>query len=161
MSVSAVKITAQLQAVVSKTLADESAPSHKYAKGLYEIVPSDADLLYHNRHEVGATGTVDLDVAGTLEDALGVACVFSTIYAIYIRNLSTTSGDKVYVGGDDNSVPLFGAVADYFILPANGVFLVTSPVDGWSVTGATGDIIEISNPGGTAVNVDVGILGKA
>jgi hypothetical protein len=161
MSVSAPRIVAQLQATVTKTLTDESTPSHKYVKGLYEVVPADADLLYNNRHEVGAGGAVELDLAGTLVDAIGQACVFATVYAIYIRNRSTTTTDKVHIGGDDASIPLFGAVADYLILPANGVFLVTSPIDGWTVTATSADILEISNPGGTAIDCDVAVLGKA
>jgi hypothetical protein len=57
--------------------------------------------------------------------------------------------DMMYVGGDANSVPVFGAAADFAKIGPQGFFLAVNPVDGWTVTAATGDVVEVNHNAGT------------
>jgi hypothetical protein len=95
------------------------------------------------------TNAVEYDVAGVVTDAQGAAITMAKLGMIYAENRGTTSGDLMYVGGDANSVPVFGAAADFVKVGPQGFALIVNPIDGWTVTGATGDIVEIMHQVGT------------
>jgi len=121
-----------------------------------------ADRLYHSRTSISLSSSLTLDLAGSLTDSLGQAFTPASVRGIYVENRATTTGLDVYIGGNANSVPLFGAAADYFILEPEGLFLATFPIDGPTVTAGTGDIIEVQNPSAsTAVTVDAWVWGTS
>jgi hypothetical protein len=160
--VSKLKITTQIKATISKVLADGSVPALDYAAGLFEEVPSDANLLYVNGFSIASGGSQSLDLSGSLEDLFGDACVFAKVYSLLVINLATATTKVVHVGGDSNHLPIFGAGADYAIVGPKGAFQVSSCLDGWTVTAGTGDIVKVANPGGgTAISVAIAILGKS
>ena len=161
MAVSGINIVARLTAKLTKSVADTSVPTQDYSAALYKVAPTDADLFYNNRLTVGNGSNQTLDLSGALEDALGVAAVFSKVYGLYLFNRSTTAADKVHLGVNAASVPIFGAAADYVIIGPQGCALLCNPTDGWVVTSSSADIIEIANPGGNNIDVDIAILGKA
>lgn len=104
----------------------------------------------HSDIATAAAGNpVEYDVAGVVTDAQGAAITMAKLGMIYAENRGTTSGDLMYVGGDANSVPVFGAAADFLKVGPQGFALIVNPIDGWTVTGATGDIVEIMHQLGT------------
>lgn len=120
------------------------------------------DRLYHSRYSISASTTQSIDLKGSLVDDLGNAFTPSKLRGIVVENRASTSGLNVYVGGNANAVPIFGAAADYAIVPPSGLFVHQAPIDGITVTAGTGDIIDIENPSGsTAVTVDVWIWGTS
>ena len=121
-----------------------------------------ADRLYHSRYAISASTTQSIDLKGSLVDDLGNAFTPAKLRGIVVENRAETSGLDVYVGGNANAVPLFGAAADYAIVKPQGRFSLEAPIDGITVTASTGDIIDIENPSGsTAVTVDVWIWGTS
>ena len=160
-TLSALKITARLSAKLTKSVSDGSSPVHDFQAAIFSGAPTDANLLYNDRLTISNCGATDLDLAGSLENQIGETLTFAKVYGIYVHNRSSTASDKVHIGGDANSVPIFGAVADYLIIGPGGCLLAIDPTDGWTVTASTGDIIEISNPGGNDIDCDVAILGKS
>lgn len=104
---------------------------------------SQFNKVYSDIATATAGNAVEYDVAGVVTDAQGAAITMSKLGMIYAENRGTTSGDLMYVGGDANSVPFCGAAADFVKVGPQGFALIVNPVDGWTVTGTTGDIVEI------------------
>jgi hypothetical protein len=104
---------------------------------------------FNKVHSDIAAATTDYDVAGVVTDAQGAAITMSKLGMIYAENRGTTSGDMMYVGGDANSVPFCGAAADFVKVGPQGFALIVNPIDGWTVTGATGDVVEVNHNAGT------------
>jgi hypothetical protein len=105
------------------------------------------------------TTPTDLDLAGGLTAMDGSTITMAEVVAIAIVNKSTTTSENLQIGGDANSVPIFGAVGDYAIVGPGGVFLWSSPVDGVTVTASTGDILQIAASTGT-ITYDILIVGR-
>lgn len=155
------KVNAQIAAILDLTRNDGSVQVDDYsAIGKSVNVPSDANLLYHQKVTVTAGSNATVDLSGSLTNALGEACVFAKVYAIMIINLNTVSGDYVDVG-NSNFATWLGSATDTVKVGPKGVLLVTSPVDGHTVTASTGDILKIAAPGSNNVNVHIVVLGKS
>lgn len=110
---------------------------------------SQFDKVHSDINSVASGAAQDYDVAGGVTDAQGAAITMSKLGMIYAENRGTTSGNMMYVGGDANSVPFCGNALDFIKLGPQGFALICNPVDGWTVTATTGDIIEINHNSGT------------
>jgi len=96
-----------------------------------------------------ASATTSYDVAAGVTDAQGAAITMSKLGLVLAENRGTTSGDVMRVGGNANAVPLFNLAASYFTLGPQGFALMVNPVDGWTVTAATGDQLDLTHTTGT------------
>jgi hypothetical protein len=133
-----------------------------YTKNFTDGTTADkVDKVHFKRYSLTTTPT-DIDLAGTLVDALGNATVFVEIAGIFIKNNSTTAGQNVHVGGDANGlVNWVGAAADYIIVRPGGVFCMVEPSDpAYAVTAGTGDILQVVAATGTP-SIDLMILGRS
>ncbi|MFH1732457.1 MAG: hypothetical protein ABIF82_12520 [Planctomycetota bacterium] len=133
---------------------------HKSTRTYADGVGADqANALFSDTRSLADNAYDDLDLT-SLTDARGVALAFARVKALWVRNNGTAS--TLQLGGDANSVPLFGAAADYLILPPGGeVLMICTTADGWVVTGATGDIIQLhhGHEDAAALTYDIVILG--
>lgn len=162
MSLSNIKVLIQLKGTLSKIMTDGSVPSLNYVEGLFQNIPSDANLLYTNGHTIASSGTVSLDLSGSLIDAVGNSCVFSKVYAVLVINTAVLTGKNLEVGGDTASFPFLHAAAQAAKLGPSGCFFLASMLDGYAVTATTADILLISNVGGGAsITAAVAVLGKS
>ena len=121
---------------------------HRVSKDLV-FTSGNGSSQFDKVHSDIAAVTTDYDVAGVVTDAQGATITMSKLGMVYAENRGTTSGNLMYVGGDANSVPVFGAAADFAKIGPQGFFLAVNPVDGWTVTAATGDVVEINHNSGT------------
>jgi len=162
MTLSNLKISANISGKVTKSPTDGSTQIDDYTESLARNteIPSDANLLYHTKMTVTNGGSQNIDLSGTLEDALGQSCVFSKVYAFLIVNLNTSTGNVVRVG-NSNWATWLGSATDYVVVGPKGHLCLSSPVDGYAVTASTADILTIANPGGTSINIRVVIVGKS
>ena len=122
--------------------------THRVSKDVV-FVNGNGSGQFNKVHSDIASATTDYDVAGVVTDAQGAAITMSKLGMIYAENRGTTSGDMMYVGGDANSVLFCGAAADFVKIGPQGFALLVNPVDGWTVTAATGDVVEINHNSGT------------
>jgi hypothetical protein len=109
---------------------------------------------------VDATSANTYDLAGSLTDQFGATITFTKIKLIAVVNKSTT--ELLYIGGNAAEIPLFGNVNDKLKIPAGGMALplaVSLNASGIAVTGTTGDILTIENPGAGAATYDILIAG--
>jgi hypothetical protein len=122
-----------------------------------------ADKIFADQRTLAASATENLDLAGALTDPLGAALTFARVKAILIKAAAGNTNNVVVGGAGSN--PFAGPFADAtdkVAIPPGGVFLVTAPAAGWTVTAGTGDILLVANSGaGTPVTYDVFIVGTS
>jgi hypothetical protein len=123
-----------------------------------------ADRVYVDSNTLAASGTTDIDLAGSLTDALGAALTFVRVKGIFLRASS----------GNTNNVALGGAAATQFVGPFGagthtfavkpGGFLATIAPDatGWTVGAGASDLLRVANSGaGSTVSYDLMIIGAS
>lgn len=123
---------------------------------------SQQDRVWSDAQSV-ANGAPDTwDLAGTLTSELdGSTVTFVEVTSIYVRNKSTTTGQYLQIGGGSNPfITWLGNSGDIVNVGPGGVFLLTAPVDGWTVTATTGDILQIASASGT-ISYDIQICGRS
>lgn len=123
-----------------------------------------ADLVFHDTRTLAASGTEDLDLAGVLVDAYGVALTFVRLKFIIVAAADANT-NNVLVGGVTNGVASFLSPAATGITTLRpGAFVAwacgAADVTGYAVTAATADLLHIANSAaGTGVTYDVIIGG--
>jgi len=121
------------------------------------ILIDQQDEYYADRRTVAAAAE-DLDLT-SLTDALNRTVSFQKVKGIFIKNLSVSAGEILTVGGDANSLPFLTTATDSIKVGPDGLLLLTAPsVAGITVTGGTGDIIQI-DPGAASITYDIVIWG--
>lgn len=118
-----------------------------------------ADMVWHN-HNTLTVGTLDIDLAGVLRDTFGNVLTFVKVMGIYVKNLNTVAGDILKIGGDANGLVNWVASAtDIVQINAGGCLLVWNPI-GYTVTAATGDILQLEAVAHD-ITYDIVIVGKS
>lgn len=159
----------QVTAYLSNTLADLAVPSANLAFAQSIHLDSGtgenaADRLYMNTNTLAASASEDVDLAGSLTDALGASLTFARVKALFLRASSDNTNNVVLGGAASNQfVGPFGAATDTFaVKPGGFVGWVAPDADGWPVTAGTGDLLRIANSGaGSTVTYDVVIIGAS
>lgn len=121
-----------------------------------------ADQLWTDQRTIAASGTDDLDLAGSLVNALGATVTFARIRAIYVEALATNTNNVVIGAAASNQfVGPFGASTHTISVKPGGVTLMANrDATGWAVTASTGDLLRIANSGGTTgVTYNIAIVG--
>lgn len=121
-----------------------------------------ADLLWTDQRTIAASGTDDLDLAGTFTDVFGQAVVFARVKALLIK-ASSGNTNNVVVGNAAATQFLgpFGAAAHTLAIQPGGVFFALAPgTTAWAVAAGSADLLRIANSGaGTGVTYDIAVLG--
>ncbi len=127
-----------------------------------------ADLLWHDRRTVTAgSPNDDLDLAGTLLDVFGQTIALAKLKGLLIRNLSTTSTDKLKVGGAGSGghaiAELFASDPDAtLVIPGSGCLFLTAPLDGFAITAGSQDVLRVTHDGGASdISYDILLLGTS
>ena len=120
-----------------------------------------ADLMYAATRTIAASGTDNLDLAGSLVGPLGGAAIASAeVVAVYIEAAAANTNDVVVGGGTNAFVGPLGAAGTHTRKP--GSFLFWSDIKGWPVTAATADILKVANSaGGTGVDYTVVVIARS
>jgi hypothetical protein len=120
-----------------------------------------ADKIFHDTRTLAASATEDLDMAGVLTNAFGQVVTFARIKLILIHaDLANTNNVNV-TRPAANGLPIFIAAGDGIAVRPNGIFFWFAPdATGTAVTAGTGDLLTITNSGGTtSVTYKVVIIG--
>lgn len=135
---------------------------NKVADGAGTATPASVSKKYFaDTRTLAASGTLDLDLAGGVTDANGVAFSFAKVHAIYVRAAAGNT-NKVVVGGAaaNGALGPFGAAAHTVAVDPDSTLFVSSKA-GWNVTAATADLLKIANSaGGSAVTFEIVIVGE-
>lgn len=122
-----------------------------------------ADMIFHDQRTLAASGTENLDLAGVLTGAFGTTLTFARIKAVIFTALSTNVNDVQVTRPSSNGVPLFLAAGDGLSVKPGGVFAWIAPdATGEVVTASTGDLLTVTNSGGTTgITYDVIVVGAS
>ena len=105
--------------------------------------------------------TTDLDLQGSLLDALGAAFTPAKLKCVYIES-ATANTTNLTLFGDAASVPILNTAATTTTLLPGGLFFICNPpLAGIAVTAATADIIQITNASGATATVNVVLIGTS
>lgn len=125
-----------------------------------------ADKIFYDQRTLNASATENLDLAGTLVDALGATFTLAKVKGLIVAAAAANT-NNVLVGGDVTNTffPMFGAETDSVIVRPGGVFAVfcgEGDAAGYAVTAGTADLLKVANSGGgTPVTYDVIIIGTS
>lgn len=122
-----------------------------------------ADKIFHDRRTLVASATEDLDLAGSLTDALGATITMARIKALIVKAASANTNNVNVIRPAANGVPLFLAASDGIpVLPGGVLAWIAPNAAGIAVTAGTGDLITFTNSAaGTSVTYDVVIIGAS
>jgi hypothetical protein len=124
-----------------------------------------ADLVFSDRRTIAASGTENLDLAGTLVDSFGATITFVKVKGIYIA-ASAANTNSVVVGaaGTNPWIGLLNTTGTVTLRPGAALMAMAGQSDatGMGVVAATGDLLKVANSGsGTGVDYDVVIIGTS
>jgi len=126
------------------------------------------NTVYSSSNAIAASGSLSIDLAGSLTDLYGDAAVFSSVYSVLIVNHSgspiggqtATTADIAITGNFLTTA--FGASSSWPLKATSGKYskLLFDEPAGISITASTADTITITNSSATAIAyVDVIIVG--
>jgi hypothetical protein len=125
---------------------------------------NEADRLWAATRAIAAGANDDLDLnGGGLLDPFGYAINFVELRAVYFKAANANSGN-IRVGGSATNrlTGLFAGSTDYADLRPGAQFFSTFPADGdLPVIAGTGDILRLTNLGGSANTYDAILIGTA
>lgn len=121
------------------------------------------DRRFHDQRTLSASGTEDLDLAGSLTDVFGNTITFARIKMVLVTAASGNTNNVNVTRPASNGVPLFLAASDGVAIRPGGGFLWWAPDStGVAVTAGTGDLLTFTNSAGsTSVTYDVVIIGAS
>jgi len=125
-----------------------------------------ANRIFADTRTLAASATEDLDLAGSLLDALGGSFILARVKAlVVVAAAGNTNNVLVSRPASNGLASLFSAAGDQIILRP-GAFLAVAAGDedttGYAVTAGTGDLLTVTNSGsGTSVSYDVVVIGAS
>ncbi|MGE3406807.1 MAG: hypothetical protein AB7I37_08340 [Pirellulales bacterium] len=138
-----------------------------YSQSLANGVAADqADQIWHDQRTVAAGADDDLDLTALASSFFGgsISISLAQLKGLLLVNTSSTAGDKLRL---DSSVanactgPFGGSASSQIEVGADSPLLLASKKDGWPVTGGSGDILRIHNPGGNAITYKIVLVGTS
>ncbi len=116
--------------------------------------------MWHDTRTLIASATEDLDFAGGLTNAFGVALTFVRIKFVLVVASSGNTNDVQVQRIATTGLPLFMADGDGIALGPGELFLYFSPTTGKAVTATTDDTLTITNSAGsTSVTYTIIVVG--
>lgn len=164
----AAKVLVNISGTYSNPLDLDVTPEAKFNIGstislANGVAANQADRVFTDQRTLTASSTEDLDVnAGGLTDAFGTTFTLAKLKVLLVCAASSNTNNVVILG-DVNSVPVLDTAATTHTIRPGGCALFSNPtLGGFTVTAATGDIIQVANSGGgTSVVYDVLMIGTS
>jgi hypothetical protein len=121
------------------------------------------DRVFTDIRTLGASGTEDLDLAGSLTDVFGATITFARIKAIFVTAAAANTNNVQVTRPASNGAPWLMAAGDGIALRPGAAFAWASgaaDATGVAVTAGTGDLVTFTNSAGTtSVTYTVVIVG--
>lgn len=124
-----------------------------------------ADVLWHDERTLAASGTEDLDLAGTLTGLLGGTVTFAKVKGVLVYADDGNTNDVVIGGASANGwLGPFGDATDTVAVKPGGLLVMMAPGTAGlgSVTAATADLLHVANgSSGSGVTYQIIIVGTS
>lgn len=122
-----------------------------------------ANAIFIDDFTIAPSGTLDIDLAGTLVDPNGAAVVFTAIKDILVIALDANTNNIVVGGAPANGFfgPFGAATHTAPVVPGGHLKVANHSAAGWPVVGGTGDLLRLANSAaGTPVSGTIVIVGE-
>lgn len=144
----------------------------------YSFADNDVNSFFHGTGDnqinqvwtdtrtLAASTSENLDLYGGLTSALNTTINFTKLKMVHIKANESNTND-VLIGGNSAGISdMFvlggtAAIEDVqIVVPPGGFFVLTAPIDGFTVTNTTADMLKISNSaGGSSVEYTIKLYG--
>lgn len=159
------RVSVDLSAVLTGT-SDFGAPSSRVSFAQQLDLTSGtgagkADKIWTDQRTIAASGSDDLDLAGSLTDVFGGSITFATIKVLYVKAAAGNTNDVV-VGGDASAAwdTMLGDSGTVTLKPGALLLVASTAANPWAVTATSADILQIANSSsGSSVTYDIAIVG--
>lgn len=123
-----------------------------------------ADRIFADQRTITASGTDDLDLAGSLTDSFGATITFARIKVLFVAAAAGNT-NNVLVGGAASAqfINWVSDATDKIVVRPGGEFLLkATDATAYAVTATSGDLLRIANSaGGTSVTYDIVLIGAS
>lgn len=121
-----------------------------------------ANMVWSDTVTLAASGTADIDFAASLTSSFGATLTFTKIKVLIVAAAAANTNNVLVSRPASNGLVLFSAAGDEVKVLPGGLFVLTAPAAGITVTAATGDLLTFTNSAGTTgVTYDVIAIGLA
>lgn len=122
-----------------------------------------ADMMWHDQRTLAASGTENIDLAGSLTGAFGTTLTFARIKGLVVGAASGNTNDVQVIRGASNGLAVFLANGDGLSVKPGGFVAWFSPgATSVAITAGSSDILTITNSAGsTSVTYDIVIIGAS
>lgn len=122
-----------------------------------------ADQVWTDQRTVAASGSENLDLTGSLTDALGGSITLARVKVLYIAASAANTNSVVVGAAASNPWATLLSGTGTLTLRPGAVFLVAVPeATAYAVTAGTGDLLKVANSGaGTSVTYDIAVIGAS
>lgn len=140
-----------LDSVLAWGNANNSSSFNSYQNFTQGSGAGQVSKLYVAQGTISPSGTLSLDLAGSLVDMFGNALVFTAVKVLFVQNTNDTTATGIIIGGDTNAFgatapKLFNAKTETVRIANPGSFIaVNGSAAGHTVTAGTGDILLLTN----------------
>jgi hypothetical protein len=117
------------------------------------------NTVFHDTRTLAGGASEELDLAGSLTNALGATVTFTYIKALMIFNKSATQ--TLTIGGAATNAweAWTLAAGDAIKILPDGMLLLVAPLAGYAVTASTADKLKILNSATNSADYDIWIIG--
>jgi hypothetical protein len=122
-----------------------------------------ADMMWHDTRTLAASGTENLDLAGSLTGAFGTTLTFARIKGLIVAAAAGNTNNVQVIRGASNGLAVFLANGDGLSVRPGGIFAwFAQDATGIAITAGSSDILTITNSAGsTEVSYDIVIIGAS
>lgn len=127
-------------------------------------IANKANRIWTDRRTLGASGSEDLDLAGSLVDAFGATITFARVRALIVAAAAGNTNNVVLGGVSAGLATIIAPAASGTVIvrPDGLVAFIAPDVTAYVVTATTADLLHVANSGaGTGVTYDIAIVGSA
>tara|TARA_R110000787_G_scaffold104030_2_gene210738 strand:+ start:4777 stop:5286 length:510 start_codon:yes stop_codon:yes gene_type:complete len=121
------------------------------------------NMLWHDQRTIAASGTENLDMAGSLVSEFGTTITFTVLKGIVVYAATANTNNVDISRPSSNGLVLFAAASDKLAgIRPGGLFAWIDPsAAGLTVTAGSGDLLTFTNSAGsTGVTYDVWLFGE-
>lgn len=124
---------------------------------------SQADRIWADQRTLAASANEDLDLTGTLVDALGATLTLARVKVLYVAANSANTNNVVIGAAASNAwAGLLSATGTVTLRPGGVMLVAATDATAHAVTAGTGDLLRIANSGaGSTVTYDIAVVGAS
>lgn len=125
--------------------------------------PNQADQVWTDQRTIAASGSENLDLTGSLTDALGGSITLARVKVLYIAAASTNTNNVVVGAAASNPwAGLLNGTGTLTLRPGAFFVAATPGATGMAITAGTGDLLRVANSGsGSSVTYDIAVIGAS